>query len=184
MKKLFIRLNSVHPLPAKLLERLEKKVQKKVFNSGDFILRTGQICRYVYYIERGIVSHKSTGDKAEATTWILCENDIVTSVISFFKQIPSVESIIALGNTIVWCIPYTDWEQAYLEFEDFKILTDKVKTEYYGRKEAHTQLILTHSSKQIIQYVLGKNPEFLDRVDRETLSSYCGMSSKTFNKYL
>jgi signal-transduction protein with cAMP-binding, CBS, and nucleotidyltransferase domain len=184
MKKLFIRLNGVHPLPVELLERLEKKVQKKVFSIGDFILRDGQICRYVYYIERGIVSHKSIGDKAEATTWILCENDIVTSVNSYFQQTPSDENIIAIENTIVWCISYTDWEQAYLEFEDFKILTDKVKTEYYGRKEAHTTLIQTHSPKQIIQYVLGKNPEFLHRVDRETLSSYCGMSSRTFNKYL
>ena len=102
MKKLFIRLNGVHPLPAKLLERLEKKVQKKVFNSGDFILRDGQICRYVYYIERGIVSHKSIGDKSEATTWILCENDIVTSVNSYFQQTPSDENIIAIENTIVW----------------------------------------------------------------------------------
>lgn len=184
MRKLFLRLNGAYPADEVVAELLDEKLQSKIFKKNEFLARERQVCRHLYYIEKGIVSHYSTKEEGDVTNWILWENDIVTSVDSFFQQIPSKEFIIAHEDTLVFYISYQDWAETFRKSDSFKFITDRIKTEYYARQTEHDRLIRLLPPDQLIKHVLGKNPELLDRVGKETFSSYLGMSVKTFNKYL
>lgn len=184
MKEMFLRLNGVFPIRPDLADQIKEKVIRKEIKKKEVMVREGQICRYIYYIEKGIVVHYSTGDKGTKATWILKENDIVTSVKSFFDQIAAYERLVALEDTIAWCISYQDWEEICKEFEDFRTISFKVQTEYYSRKEDHQKLIETTPEEDLVRLIMKEHSDLFNRVDRETLASYFGMSARTFSKYL
>jgi CRP-like cAMP-binding protein len=112
-RNLFLPLNGVHPIDDVVAELLENIVRSKLIRKGDFLAREGQVCRHLYYIEKGIVSHYFNKDGGKAMDWILWENEIVTSVESVFRQIPTKENIVAHEDTLVWYIPYPGWEETF-----------------------------------------------------------------------
>jgi hypothetical protein len=184
MRNLILRLNGVYPIDDVITELLENRLREKLFKEGEFLAREGQICRYLYYIEKGIVSHYSTRLAGNVTHRILWENDIVTSVESFFQQIPSRENIVTHENTLVKYITYQDWAETFQKSDSWKFITDRVKTEYYSKLGEHDRLKSTLSHEELIKHILGKNPELLKRVGRDTFASWLGMTTKTLNKYI
>jgi hypothetical protein len=184
MRNLILRLNGVYPIDDVITELLDNKLRSKLINSGDFLAREGQICRYLYYIEKGIVSHFSTRLEGNVTHRILWENDIVTSVESFFQQIPSRENIVTHENTLVKYITYRDWAETFQKSDSWKFITDRVKTEYYSKLGEHDRLKGTLSHEELIKHILGKNPELLKRVGRDTFASWLGMTTKTLKRYI
>lgn len=78
------------------------------FKRNDIILDYGEICRHCYFCISGMVTAKYLKDGTEKAKWFFTENDVITSVKSFFRQTASADKLIAKEYTICLAIP---WEK-------------------------------------------------------------------------
>jgi CRP-like cAMP-binding protein len=117
MELLFKAIRTYIPLSSgdeKIIERLFKK---KIIGPGDFFLEAGTTCRYVGFIERGLVRYHTNSGDDEKTYYFSKEGDFICDYESFLPQLPSARNIQALEPMVVYRISYRDLQQLYKELE-------------------------------------------------------------------
>ncbi|MEM7040704.1 MAG: cyclic nucleotide-binding domain-containing protein, partial [Bacteroidota bacterium] len=82
-------------LAAAVSERFEVEELKK----GAELLREGQTCRKLYFIQAGTVRTYYNQDGKDVTAWFYPEGQFVTSWYSFLNGMPGYEYIQALETT-------------------------------------------------------------------------------------
>ncbi|MCU0447608.1 MAG: Crp/Fnr family transcriptional regulator [Microscillaceae bacterium] len=105
--------------------------KSQAYKKGEILLRQGEICKYSFWIEKGIVRKYYLNDGKEITTELLFENDIAVSFQSYTLQKPSNEIIQVIADTTVSKMEYKSFQQAKLEFPKLMQL-DLLMTEYYA----------------------------------------------------
>ena len=152
---------------------------------GDYWLREGQICRYVAFIETGLLRYTVNHDGDELTYSFGKENDFASSYESFLDQSAAGCAIQAIEPTLLRCISYDDLQRFYREvregerfgrlaIERIFLQTIKQLTGLYTNTPEDRYLHFTrqfHAIQQRIpQYYLasyvGVKPQSLSRIRR------------------
>ena len=183
MEQLFISLHGIKSLSPGLETWLRLKLKKARFKKGDWILKEGQICRNIYFLESGLIRVfqlvKENGDLKEKISWIQNEGEFVISVNSFFNQAPSLEYIEALEDCIVWYITFEELEKACSLYPEFDRHASVIKSQYYTIGYERSQA-WKKPNKERYLYFLEKQPWLLSRVSNEHIASYMDFSPSTF----
>ena len=87
---------------------LQRCLRSRSFEKGDCLLKSGAICRNLYFLDSGLVK---TGFTTSDKTFIMRffpENNLFTVLDSFTTQAPSIYEIVALEPTTVTYIGQAD----------------------------------------------------------------------------
>jgi CRP-like cAMP-binding protein len=162
------------------------KIEKRTYRKNEFITREGEIENYVYFIKSGGVKVTYTH---KDITFIVCvwfKGDMFSSLVSFLEQSPSMTNIIAIGDTEVERVNYSQIQQYYkqhhvvsevgrklIEFnfilkakKELEMLSKTAEERYMDLIEQSGHLVLELSVKEIASY-LGIHPESLSRIRRK-----------------
>ena len=93
MEQLFLLFDTIRPLSPGIKNYIRSILVKKVIKKKEIILRKGEIAKYIYFIEKGVVRSFRYIRGKERTSWIMKEGDLFVSVSSFFSQKPASENI-------------------------------------------------------------------------------------------
>jgi CRP-like cAMP-binding protein len=126
MESLLQYIHSIYPLSSELRENLVDNLKRKEFSRKEFLLDAGQVCRRIYFIEKGLLRCFYIKGAKEVCSWLMKEGDLVISVESFFKQRPSYESIQALEDCIIYSMEYEDLQEMYYKFPEFNFAGRKI----------------------------------------------------------
>src|SRR5579872_1631273 len=77
---------------------------KKSLRKSEYLLEAGNICRYVIFIETGLVRYYINQDGEEKTNYFNKEGEFVCDYMSFMPQVPSNVNIQALEDTTIYVI--------------------------------------------------------------------------------
>lgn len=182
MQELLAKLNSVQPLSTGLQEHLKDILKVKEFTKEQFVLRPGRICENIYFVGKGLVWIYYENDDSEICSWFLKEGDIAISVVSFFNQVPSFESIQALEDTEVYYITYNELESIYREYPEFNVVARKLQQYYYVLKELRGYSIFSKKAEERYQYLHQYHADLIDRIPDKYLAAYLGMNPSTFSR--
>lgn len=153
------------------------------FKKGEVILRNGETARDYILIESGILrKYVIDVDGNEVTTKFHSMGDFSIVVLSFFHQLPSSESIVAITDGVGWKIG----------FMEFMNLLKSVKgLGEWGRKWMSNQLfiseqravdILVKTATERYLELLSGNPELLEKIPLKYLASYLGVTDSSFSR--
>ena len=117
MESLLNTIRYFIPLSTSDEEVVRRLFHKKVFKKGEHLLQAGNVCRYVIFIETGLVRYYINSDGEERTTYFSKEGEFVCYYASFLPQIPSDLSIQALEDTSIFVISFNDLQEFYREVE-------------------------------------------------------------------
>jgi len=117
MESLLNAIRYFIPLSASDEEVVRRLFHKKVFKKGGHLLGAGNVCRYVTFIETGLVRYYINSDGEERTTYFNKEGEFVCNYASFVPQIPSYVNIQALEDTSIFVISFNDLQAFYREVE-------------------------------------------------------------------
>src|ERR1700743_446321 len=92
-------LNYFHPLNSEMEDFLKKHVTALSVRKRKLLLKEGNFCEHVYFIVKGAVRGFTREGQKDITTWIVVENELVSSILSLNQRIPSNENIQVLENT-------------------------------------------------------------------------------------
>jgi CRP-like cAMP-binding protein len=170
------------PLSAGLRERLDSILRVKDFGKKEFLLREGQVCDRIYFVEKGLVRIYYLKDGVEMCSGLLLEGGFMISVESFFRRHKSYEFIQAVEETTVYYISFDELEALYRDFPEFNIVGRKLITEYYIRSEERNYVLRRLSAREKFRYfqeLFGANTV---RVPRKDIASYLGINLETLSR--
>lgn len=152
------------------------------------MVTAGEICRYVIFIETGLVRYYINKDGEDQTNYFNKEGDFVCYYPSFLPQKPSGVSIQALEDCVVWQVSFDGLQQFYKEVEYGErfgrlgieavfvdvsaqlgsIYTDPPETRYKNFLDNYHAIVQRIPQYYIASYV-GVKPQSLSRI-RKRLS--------------
>jgi CRP-like cAMP-binding protein len=108
MKNLIRFINQYTRLDQNTERALRELVEDETYIKNQYLLREGQVCTRVWFIQTGSVRKFYLHEGKEITSWIHFENEMFTSLSSYFQQKPSEENLQACENTKLLSISYAN----------------------------------------------------------------------------
>jgi len=182
MQQLFDFLNAIAALSPALRVHIERILVRKEFKKGEFIVREGQICGYIFFLESGLVRIYNTTSSKEVTTWFLKEGNLFISVDSFFGQWPSLENITAMEDCVCWGISFRQLEEILEKFLEFQKHHGMILRNYYMFSQRRQLRLASQTSLERYTTLEVEESWLLERVPMNILWTYLQLSERTFKR--
>ena len=176
------RITCLTEISASSLERLFAIASHRPLKKGEAVLRPGQICKTIVFVEKGYLRTFIDKDGTEINIDFTFEGGFTTNLKSLRSASASETSIQAGEATTIY------------EFDKDKLLElykASAEIESFGRKlleqllialEEHTNLFKIYSPKDRYLYLEKNRSEILQRVSLSQLSSYLGIARETLSR--
>lgn len=161
--------------------QIEEKISMSHIEKGELLLREGQICRYLYFLEKGLLRYYIQKDGIDITKFFTDAPYAFTSQLSFIKRVASSENIEAIEDSIIWSISL-EVANELLSLPAWSEFIRKLILEV----QAYIEEILTDTQTKTAQdrylVLLHKNPLFIQRIPQKYIASYLGIEPQSLSR--
>jgi len=160
---------------------VQECAEVEVYKKNEFILRPGQYCNKIWFISEGMLRKYFLRDGEEITLWIHCENEIITSLNSYFHQLPAEEylqaceklkliSISKEKSRMLACIP------SIMQF------TNTMMGEHFARIDSNTREFNQLDARSKYEFLRSVSPEMVKRAKLGHIASVMGVHPSTLSR--
>lgn len=149
---------------------------------GFTLLKEGEICKYIYFIEQGQLRTFFNKNGKEININFSFENHFVTNLKSFFYAEPSIYYIQTGEPTFLRKVSKEQLLSLYHESAKIEAFSRHLMQRQLIRQEEHTNLFKIYTPSERYHYVAKHHPILLQRVSLSQLSSYLGISRETISR--
>lgn len=157
--------------------------ETKQLKKNDFFVRTGEVCHYIAFINKGAVktfSLNTLGDKA--ITCFKFENQFMTSYESFMARTLSHKNIQAIEHCDLQLISYKNFKHLLECIPSWKTLISELLEQEYLEKERYLMHFNNQTAKAKYLQLLETDLQVVRRVKVEDLASYLGITQRTLTR--
>lgn len=154
-----------------------KKLKKK-----ELLLREGQVCNFIVFLNAGVLREYSYQNEKETTVDFVCENQFTSDYQSFILQVPSKQYLEAL----------TDVDLLILRKDAINALYDKYKIwERFGRliiekvfcsAEQKRKKSITATHDEQYRDFVAAYPQIIQQVPQYYIASYLGLTPEHLSR--
>ena len=152
------------------------------FAKGEMILREGEVCRNIYYIEKGLVRQFYFKKDKDITEHMAVEGSIVMCIESLFKEEPTLLQIKAIEPAIVYALPKAKLEQVALHNVNIQILYRKILEESLIQSQIHADMVRFETAKDRYLRLYKMSPKLILRAPLVYIASYLQMTPETLSR--
>ena len=175
-------LNYFHPLSPEMEAYLKVHVYGISVRKRKLLLKEGNYCDHVYFIVRGAVRGFTREGQKDITTWIVVENELVSSILGLNRREPSNENIQVLENTELLVMTNADLQMMYEQLPEFNVVARKLLQHYYADAERRAFIArLTKAENKYRHFLLHHEP-LANRIPLKYIASYLGMTLETLSR--
>lgn len=182
MEHLLSHIKNYYPLSEAAQEALYHCFEKKVLPKNELLLHEGQVCRHLYFLEKGALRGFYNLEGKEITHWFGFENDFVTSFHSFITQKAAVENIQLLESCTLWSISKETLTALFNEHHEIERLVRIAYEKYYIRLEERFVNAQFKTAAERYENLLQDTPHILERMPLGCIASYLGISQETLSR--
>jgi hypothetical protein len=179
--KIFIKEKVLSYKPDFNLEILEiglEKFQISHCKSGDFILKTGEICKRIFMVENSITRCYFVDiEGEEKTIWLEPEKKMITDYESFSTQTISKCDICCYEDSAVYSIERESLMMLYAQYHDWAIFGLIVMEEHYVNLLKIKNLISFNSAAENYDFLESYFSRYLNIVPLKHLASWLNISA-------
>jgi CRP-like cAMP-binding protein len=161
---------------------IENLFHRKFFKKGEHLLTAGEVCRYILFIESGLVRYYINNDGTEQTHYFNREGEFVCDYMSFLPQGPSNVNIQALEDTFVYQISAGGIQQFYREVANGEKF-GRVAIEHVFVNVIH-QVVSFYTDTPDNRYLkfLSNYPGLVQRIPQYYIASYVGVKAPSLSR--
>jgi CRP-like cAMP-binding protein len=163
-------------------ELLQPALTKQVFKKNEFLLKQGQICNSLFYIEKGYCRSYFDIDGVEKNTGFFFENEIATNINSFGNGTRSEFNIAACEPLTAMVLNKTKLFEAAKQASEIEVLGRNCIRSFASKQEEFSNLFKLYSAQERLEYLETKHPEILQRVSLSRLASFLGVARETLSR--
>ncbi|MGG9962903.1 Crp/Fnr family transcriptional regulator [Ferruginibacter sp. SUN106] len=182
MQQLLSHIKNYAPLSEAAQSALEDCFEMMTLSKNEFLLTQGQVCRHLYFVEKGALRGFYNSDGKEVTHWFGFEKDFVTSFHSFTTHEPAVENIQLLEGSILWSISKETLTVLFNEYHEIERLMRIAYEKYYIRLEERFVNAQFKTASERYENLLSQTPHIIERVPLGYIASYLGISQETLSR--
>jgi CRP-like cAMP-binding protein len=125
---------------------------------NEFLLKEGQICQYIYFINSGIVRHYYLTERNEVTRWISMANDLTSSLQSFISKVPSRENLQTVNECEIVQLDQKAFDYLISNNTGFKSLWIKILEYNYLTIENRVFSLIEKSAEERFIWMINNYP--------------------------
>ena len=179
---LIYAINAIHPLGENIVAFLQENCFSCTCKRGKHLIKSGEICKTLYFIKTGAIRGYIRENKRDITTWISTDNELVTSISSFDLQIPAIENIQAVEDCDMVAISYSNLQKLYFKFPEYNIVARKVYQSYYRDAENRALIARLTNAENKYLYFLRMHSRLANRVPLKYIASFLGITLETLSR--
>ena len=164
------------------LDVLESILVPIRYNKGDMILREGEICENIYYIEKGLVRQFYFKNGKQITEHLGEDHTIVMCIESLFREEPTKLQVEALEPTLVYALPKQHLEEVALHNVNIQILYRKILEESLIISQVHADLVRFETAQARYKKMCKLWPQVVLRAPLAYIASYLQMTPETLSR--
>lgn len=164
------------------LDTLESILVPKKFAKGEMILKAGDICENIYYIDKGLIRQFYYKNNKELTEHIGADGEIFMCIESLFREEPTELQVEALENSIIYLIPKHRLEQVALHNVNIQIMYRKILEESLIISQIHADLLRFETAQNRYLRLCKLKPQVVLRAPLVYIASYLQMTPETLSR--
>jgi CRP-like cAMP-binding protein len=179
---LLAALNQLYPLSPGAQQYLRDHLIFCTIAKRKLLLKEGMICEHIYFIVKGALRGFTREGPKDITTWIVVENELVSSILSLDEQVKSIENIQALEKCALLSLTLAELEVMYDRFPETNILARKILQRYYADAERRAFIARLTKAENKYRHFLVRHPTLSNRIPLKYIASYLGVTLETLSR--
>lgn len=176
------KLSAFSPLSEDSKRQLLECVTIKSIPKGGYILKHGEVCKDIYYINKGFARIFYYKNGKEITEWFANEKHFCFSITSYFNNVPSNLVIDALEDSTVFFLSKNKHE---------KLIRTNIEIANVMVKSLSRSLILSQDRMEALQFqtakqrydnLINQHPEIIKKAPLQYLASFLGITQETLSR--
>lgn len=164
------------------LDVLESILVPMKYGKGEMILRKGEICENIYYIERGLIRQFYLKHDKQITEHLGEDHTIFMCIESLFKEEPTRIQVEALEPTIVYALPKQRLEEVSIRNVNIQMLYRKILEESLILSQVHADLVRFETAQARYKMMCKRWPQVVLRAPLVYIASYLQMTPETLSR--
>ena len=164
------------------LDVLESILVPMKFAKGEMILSEGEVCKNIYYIERGLIRQFYFKNGKQITEHLGEDRTIFMCIESLFREEPTKLQVEAIEPTTVYALPKRRLEQVALHNVNIQILYRKILEESLIISQVHADLVRFETAQDRYRKMCKLSPQVILRAPLVYIASYLQMTPETLSR--
>ena len=164
------------------LDILQSVLVPMKFAKGEMILKEGEVCTNMYYIDKGLVRQFYFKSGKQLTEHMAVEGNIVMCIESLFREEPTKLQIEAIEPTIIYALPKACLEEVALHNVNMQILYRKILEESLILSQVHADLVRFESAQNRYRRMCKLQQQVTLRAPLVYIASYLQMTPETLSR--
>ena len=164
------------------LDTLESILVPMKFAKNEMILKEGDICRNIYYVDHGLIRQFYYKNGKEVTEHLGEDHTIFMCIESLFKEQPTKLQVEAIERTIIYALPKVQLESVALHNVNIQILYRKILEESLIISQIHADLVRFETAQDRYRKMCKLNPQVVLRAPLVYVANYLQMTPETLSR--
>ncbi len=177
------KIKDISNLPSQSEEALSAVFQRDEYPKGHLLFRQGEVCRHIFYIEKGLarIYYNSSNGK-EITAWFFAENSFLTAHDSFYQRKASPAYCELLEDSVVFSLKYTDMEKILNENHELAKFAFHTMFELAKKLTEFINGIKFQSAEERYNALMLNYPNIFQRAKLGHIASFLGITQETLSR--
>jgi CRP-like cAMP-binding protein len=175
-------LKNIAKLSDSLEDDLKNLSEPKKFSKGEHLFKEGDICRHMFYIEKGLFRVYYISDNGkEITAWFSAENTLITALDSFYYNKATHVYCEALEDSVVYPIKFSEFE-IILNSEKGARVAFYILYEITRKMTEFISSIKFQTADERYKALIKEFPTIQQRTSLGHIASYLGITQETLSR--
>jgi CRP-like cAMP-binding protein len=163
-------------------ELLDKISTKKTYQKDEFILKQGNFCHNLWFIEQGAVKAYENSCDGERTIYFFLENTFFTNYYCWVTKNPSDISFKAVENSSIIQIHYPSLEKLCEQHHIFDTVGRKMAEKIFVEEYHLRKLLLNCNAAERYEYLEKNRPDIFKRFSLKDIAGFIGVTDVSLSR--
>ncbi|MCC9043398.1 Crp/Fnr family transcriptional regulator [Myroides sp. M-43] len=156
---------------------------KRTIAKADYLVREGDYCEEIAFIESGIFRSFYTIESGDELTYCFrFPDDLVGAYSAFITAGKSIESIQAVVSTVVWVIDKRDLDALANTLPQWNTFLKTIAEQQYLELEQRVIQFQRTTAQERYKHLLFNHPTFVQYLPLQYLASYLGITQRHLSR--
>lgn len=152
------------------------------FSKKEFILRQGEICNHVMFLNRGALSYFLEQDGKEIIHEFFFDDCWITDYGSFLSRMPSHNNILVLEDTEVFMFEYDAIQKLYDTSKNFERFGRLIAEFIFVENERNLVALSSKTPEERYIQLLKERPRLFQRVPQYMIASFLNITPEALSR--
>ena len=160
----------------------EAALRRRNLKKGEWLLKKGDVCQHVSFINYGCFRIYNIVKGEELTTDFSFEGNYITDYSSFLTQKPSAAYIIAQEDAEVMELHYNDMQVLYEKIPSWQKYGRLITEFIYTKVVERAQSLLFDSPEELYIRLMKERPKVIENIPQRYIASYLGIQPESLSR--